>query len=118
MVKKLIWDQAYEYIRKGNEKQFVFNDNLNDRIEMASTYLAKLKLTNEQEATALKAATKEFKEGAKVIHAWQKLICITDRSKPGWQVVEVYNSDKLTLDDEDTKCLEKTPSAWRRHKNL
>ena len=33
MVKKLKMDRGYEFKRKGNKKQFLFNDELKDRIE-------------------------------------------------------------------------------------
>ena len=107
MVKKLKKDRDYEFKRKGNERQFLFNNELKDWIEAAPTHLAKLKPTKEQE-TALKAVNEEIQEGAKAIYAWQKLICIVDHSKLGWQVVEAYKSDELTSDNEEAKCLKKT----------
>ena len=92
MVKRLKRDRGHEFKRKGNERQFLFNDELEDWIEAASTHLTKLKPTKEQE-TALKAANEELQEGAKAIHAQQKLIRIADRSDLGCQVVEAYESD-------------------------
>ena len=90
MVKKLIIrrDRGYEFKRKGNEKQFLFNDELKDQIEAASTHLVKLKPTSEPDTAALKAATEELQEGVKAIHTWQKLIHIADHSDLVWQVVE------------------------------
>ena len=83
MVRKIRRDRGYEFKRKGNEKQFLFNDELKDRIEAPSTHLAKLKPASELETAALKAATEELQEGAKAIHMWQKLIRIADRSDLG-----------------------------------
>ena len=111
MVKKIRRDRGYEFKRKGNEKQFLFNDELKDRIEAASAHLAKLKPASEPETAALKAATEELQEGAKAIHMRQKLIRIADRSDLGWQVVEAYESDELASDDEDAKRLEKAQKS-------
>ena len=101
MVKK---DRGYEFEQKGNKRQFLFNDELKDRIEAASTHLVKLKPIKEQE-TVLKVANEELQEGAKTIHSRQKLIRIADRSELGWQVVEAY--EMLASDNKDTKRLEK-----------
>lgn len=111
MVKKIRRDRGYEFKRKGNEKQFLFNDELKDRIDAASTHLAKLKPASEQETAPLKAATEELQEGTKAIHTRQKLIRIADRSELGWQVVEAYESDELASDDEDAKRLEKAQKS-------
>ena len=111
MVKKIRRDRSYEFKREGNEKQFLFNDELKDRIEAASTHLIKLKPASKPDTAALKVAIKELQEGAKAIHTRQKLIRIADRLDLGWQVVEAYESDELTWDDEDTKCLEKAQKS-------
>ena len=52
-------------------------------------------LINEQKTVALKAVTKEFKEGGKAIHSRQKLMFTADCSELGCQVVEAYESDEF-----------------------
>ena len=114
MVKKLKRDRrGYEFKRKGNKRQFLFNDELKDRIEAASAHLVKLKPTKEQE-TALKVANEELQEDAKTIHAWQKLIRIADCSELGWQVIEVYESDELASDDKDANALRRPKNVLNR----
>ena len=53
MVKKLKRDRWYEFKRKGNEKQFLFNDKLKDRIKAAALHIAKLTPTTKQETATL-----------------------------------------------------------------
>lgn len=72
------------------------------KIEAASAHIAKL-LKETQEIPGLQSAMEELKEGMKMLHTWQKLICLADRSDLGWAVVDTYESDKLVFDDEDAK---------------
>ena len=102
VVKRLKRARTYEFKRKGNEKQFEFNEDVIDRIEAATGHIAKLP-TEIQEVSGLKSATEELKEDIKALHTRQKLIRLADRSDLGWAVVDAYESDELASDDEDAK---------------
>ena len=47
VIKKLKQDQGYEFRKKGNEHQFVFNDEIKDRIDVASSLVSQVKTANE-----------------------------------------------------------------------
>ena len=53
----------------------------------------------------VKAVMEELDQGRKALLARQKLFRIVDRSDLSWQVINVYESDKLALGDKDTQCL-------------
>ena len=78
VVKRLKRARAYEFRRKGNEKQFEFNDEVKDRLEAAVTHIAKLPKET-QEIPSLVSATEELQEGIKALHTRQKLVRLADR---------------------------------------
>ena len=102
VVKRLKRARIYEFKRKGNEKQFEFNEDVIDCIEAATGHITKLP-TEIQEVPGLNSATEELKEGIKALHTCQKLIRLADRSDLGWAVVDTYESDELASDDKDAK---------------
>ena len=110
VVKRLKRARAYEFRRKGNEKQFEFNDEVKDRLEAAVTHIAKLPKET-QEIPSLVSATEELQEGIKALHTRQKLVRLADRSDLGWAVVDAYESDELASDDEDAKRMKEATKA-------
>ena len=85
VVKKLN-KRAYQFQKKGNEAQFIFNSSVEDHISAAKKELKKLDPTGEQDKTTLKNATTHLDEGIKAIEVRQKHIRIADRSEMGWAV--------------------------------
>ena len=63
MAKKLKRGPDYQFRHKGNEKQFLFNDSVNDTIQSASTLLEKVKPSAPQDAAMLKTAREQLLEG-------------------------------------------------------
>ena len=110
VVKRLKRARAYEFRRKGNEKQFEFNDEVKDRLEAAATHITKLPKET-QEIPSLLSATEELQEGIKALHTRQKLVQLADHSDLGWAVVNAYESDELASDDEDAKRMKEATKA-------
>ena len=110
VVKRLKRARTHEFKRKGNEKQFEFNEEVKDRMETASAHLAKLPKET-QEIPGLKSAAEELSEGIQALHTRQKLIRLADRSDLGWAVVDAYESDELASDDEDAKRMKEAKKA-------
>ena len=53
MVKKLKEDQTLVFEKKGNEKQFLFNDNMEDQIDATEKYLDLVEPNNSTQKKAL-----------------------------------------------------------------
>ena len=90
VAKKMKREPDVQFCRKGNEKQFTFNEAVNDSIQSAAAMLEKVKPTTAQETAALKSAKEQLQLGTKAIVERQKLIRLADRSEYGWQLVEAY----------------------------
>ena len=56
VAKRLKRDPEYQFRRKGNEKQFLFNEEVNDSIQSAASLLEKIKPTVAQDTAILKSA--------------------------------------------------------------
>ena len=84
VAKKMKRDPGFQFRRKGNEKQFTFNEAVNDSIQSAAVMLEKVKPTTAQEMVALKSAKEKLQLGTKAIVKHQKLIHLADRSEYGW----------------------------------
>ena len=111
VAKKLKRDPEYQFHRKGNEKQFVFNEEVNDSIQSAASFLEKIKPTAAQDTAILKSAKEQLQQGTKAISERQKLIRLADRSDYGWQLVEAYQRDELADNEKDTKKIEEAEKA-------
>ena len=111
VVKKLKRDRGLEFKKKGHEKQFLFNDEIKDRMESAASSVAKVNSSSAQDRAALEEAKKKLEEGIQAISQRQKLIRLADRSEFGWDAVNEYEKDELAEDDDDAKRLEKAEKA-------
>ena len=56
VAKKMKRDPDFQFCWKGNEKQFTFNEAVNDSIQSAAAMLEKVKPTTAQETVSLKSA--------------------------------------------------------------
>ena len=121
VAKKLKWAPDYQFRRKGNEKQFLFNESVSDSIQTAAGMLEKMKPAIPQEATLLKNAKEQLMEGAKAIEERQKLIRIADQSEYSWPVAEAYHqADELAAEEISSKRMEEAvkqvEQKYRRQK--
>uniref|UniRef100_A0A1X7U8W3 Uncharacterized protein n=1 Tax=Amphimedon queenslandica TaxID=400682 RepID=A0A1X7U8W3_AMPQE len=105
-----------EFKRKGNEKQFRFNEGVLEKIEEAAAELKTIAIPDGAATLAvpvnvLEKSKQAIKEGMDAIQERQKLICIADHSDYGWDVVQEYISDELVADSDDEKKLSKAEKA-------
>ena len=77
---------------KGNRKQFKFNKDVREKFEQIL-----------EKAGANDALAKIATEGMSMIDSRNKLVSIADRD--GWDVVEFFESDPLTKNEEEEKKL-------------
>ena len=98
LVKKMQFTKGIEFKRKGNERQYVFNEGVRDKIESATKALSAT-------PPVVEKAMESLKEGEKLITARQKLIRIADRSEYGWNTVAEYEEDELADGSDDEKRL-------------
>ena len=114
-VVKRITKRAYQFQKKGNEAQFMFNSTVEEHIETAKKEMAKvLPLAAADQKTALTKAMTELNEGTKVIAVRQKHIKIADRSELGWGVVAAYENDDLAENSDDERRLFKAEKEAER----
>ena len=102
VVKKLN-KRTYQFKRKGNEAQYVFNTTVEEHIDAARKELGKMNPTDKHEKAIVKKTGDLLKEGMKAIEVQQKHIKIVDWSKLGWAVVAAYEEGELVLDSDDEK---------------
>ena len=97
--------------KKGNEKQYIFNDNVKDQIVATAKQLELMNLPERPQREAIDKAKEELKQGLDMIAVRQKWIKFADRSKYSWATVDEYEQDHLAADEEDAKRLEKAKKA-------
>ena len=111
VVKKLKRDRGLEFKKKGHERQFLFNNEVKDKMDNATVAMQKVDPSTKTNREALDEAKKELEEGIQLIAQRQKLIRLADRSEYGWDAVNEYEKDELAEDDDDVKRLEKAEKA-------
>ena len=109
-----ITKSSYQFQRKGHEKQFNFNAEVEESIAAARSELAKMTPAGENEKEALKKATASLDEGAKALATRQKHIQLADRSEYGWATVKYYEDDPLAANSDDEKCIKKAEKEAQR----
>lgn len=111
VVKRLKRERGLEFKKKGHEMQYLFNDEIKDKMETTTAAITKANPAGASDRTALEQAKKELQEGIQTILQQQKLIRLADRLEYGWDAVNEYEKDKLAEDDDDAKHLEKAEKA-------
>ena len=114
VVRKVKSSRQPDFRRKGNEKQFKFNDAVAEKLEEVGTELENVNkegATADVKKEAVDRATKLVKEGKDLIEARQKMIRLADRSEYGWDIVNEYEADELAADSEDEKRITKAEKA-------
>ena len=84
VAKKMKRDPGFQFGQKGNEKQFTFNEAVNDSTQSAAAMLEKVKPTTAQETVALKSAKEQLQLDTKAVVKHQNLIHLADRLEYGW----------------------------------
>ena len=106
-----------EFRRKGNEKQYKFNEELVEKLEEAATELQSVGDVPEGAEGVnvprgvLEKAKESIKQGTVLVQERQKCIRMADRSEYGWDVVQEYQSDELAANSEDEKRISKAEKA-------
>ena len=112
VAKKLKQEPELQLRRKGNKKQFTFNESVYNAIQSATSLLNKVKPTAAQDTVILKNVKEQLQEGTRAIAERQKHIHLTDRSDYGWQLVEAYQqANMLTENEKDAKKIEEAENA-------
>ena len=105
-VVKRIDKRSYQFQKKGNDTQFLFNATVDEHVDVAKKELAKvIPGAMEEQQVTIKKAVLELDKGSKAIATRQKHIRITDRLELGWNVVAAYETDELVDNSKDEKRL-------------
>ena len=72
VIKKLKEDQTFSFKKKGNEKQYIFNDNVKDQLLSTGKHLYSIEATTSAGREALDKAKRELEQGPQLISARQK----------------------------------------------
>ena len=78
VVKKLKEDQTFTFKKKGDEKQYLFNDNVKDQFLAMGKHLDTIEPTTNVGRETLEKAKRELEQDLQLISAQQKWIRITD----------------------------------------
>lgn len=114
VVRRVKRSRPAEFKRKGNEKQFRFNDEVVEKLESVEADLEQSTSSGEvpeEVATSLEKAKRTIKEGMSLLEERQKMIKLADRSDYGWELVNEYETDELAEDSDDEKRISKAEKA-------
>ena len=114
VVKKFKRDRGYEFQKKGREKQYLFNDDIKDKLDSAAAMVAEVTPANVKDKEALDNATKELKEGVNAILVCQKLIHLANCSEFGWDTMNKYETNELASNEDNVKRLIKAEKAAKQ----
>ena len=110
-IKRAKRDRPYEFRKKGHQEQYLFNAEVADGVETATSKLQKLALAGEKEKKIVEETLEELKEGSKAIAERQKHIRIADQSEFHWRTVEAYKSAGIAGNEEDAKKLKQAEKS-------
>jgi len=96
-------DRPIDFRQKGHEDQFVFNADIEDRLESAAKKMKRLAPATEKETKVLQEAYEELREGMTGLAERQKHIRIADQSKASWRAVAAYKKLGIGDNEEDNK---------------
>ena len=99
--------QVEKFKFKGNQKQFVFNADLEDLV-------GKIKEANAQKDHRKVALLTVHAKS--LLHKRQRLIKVADSSEAGWDAVQDYESQDIASDDEDDKKIRNARAAANRRR--
>lgn len=113
-MKKVKRSRPLKFRRKGNEKQFKFNEEVAEKLESAEqelTNIATASDTPPRIVSALEKAKKSLQEGTSLLGERQKFIRLANRSEYGWELVNEYQSNELAENSDDEKKISKAEKA-------
>ena len=114
VVQKLDKERGTNLRKKGNAKQFRFNQTISSHIDTAKEVLAQIVTMPVATAKHLKVVREELNKGSKQIATHQKKVRMADHSKFSWATVEAYKSDDLANGLADKKCMKKAQKEAAR----
>ena len=100
--------------RKGNERQYRFNESLQEHLHTANVKLQEVSASSSTVSSALQQAQLAIEEGTRLLRLRQKAIRLADRSEFGWSFVAEYDADELADDSDDERKIEKAEKAAER----
>ena len=83
LIKKMRLNKGLKFKKKSNEKQYQFNERVQEKLEFAKKSVSST-------PPAIEKAKEALKEGELLIKERQKMIRIADRSEYGWATVAEY----------------------------
>ncbi|XP_033730613.1 uncharacterized protein LOC117320027 [Pecten maximus] len=107
--KRLRKEREVKFKFNGNQKQFEFNTEVLDELELAE------KAVQKSDANSTLLSLSKIKT---LIHKRNKLIRIADKSSCGWDTVKEYESDELASDSEDEKKIRQAEFRAQRKKRV
>ncbi|XP_065883338.1 uncharacterized protein [Dysidea avara] len=99
--------------KKGNERQFRFNESLQEHLRVAHVRLEEV-TSSPAVSSELRQVQLAIEEGMRSLKLRQKAIKLADRSEFGWSLVAEYDADELADDSDDEKKIEKAEKAAER----
>ena len=86
--------KSIEFRKKGNEKQYAFNEDLDRHLDRAQEELDGAK----EGGSPIRRAKEAITAGRRALTSCQKLILLADRSEFGLDVAKKNEADKLAED--------------------
>ena len=95
-------DKAKIFKHKGNERNYLFNWDLAERIEESISLFKK---------NDTKTASKNLKNCLEIIRTRNKLIILADKSEASWAIVQEYQTDELASDTDNDRKIRRAETA-------
>ena len=114
LTRKLKMSKPVEFKKRGNEKQYQFNEAVDEQFGELEEELQKYATVEDLPSSArpaLKRIKKILEEGRKLIAGRQKLILLADRSQHGWDLVKQYEANELAEGSDDERKIRKAEKA-------
>lgn len=113
LAKKMKTSKTLEFKRKGNEKQYHFNSEVDEKLDVIENELSKPAWLSPPSMvkSPLRKIKEAVEEGRKIIANHQKLVLLADRSTHGWDVVKLYEVDELAEGSGDERKIRKAEKA-------
>lgn len=102
-VKTKLNKRPYQFKKKGDEAQFLFNELIDEQIDAVKRQLDFVSTSDKATKQALKRAVSELDQCMETIRVRQKCIRIANQSD--WGILAEYEADKLTSELDDEKKL-------------
>ena len=91
--------------KKGNERQFRFNESLQEHLRVAHVRLEEV-TSSPPVSSELRQVQLAIEEGMRLLKLRQKAIRLADRSEFGWSLVAEYDAHELADDSDDEKKID------------